>query len=111
METEKPSTDRFDDTWPASTDDESTDRQLLSLPPSDIKADQGPCLYLGPRGQRCNRRALKDGYCAIHQPGAISLPKAALSKKTLAAIAAIAGGLWPLIADLVREIMRWIHSH
>ena len=111
METENPSTDRFEDTWPAPADDESADRQTLSLPAPGTNADQGPCLYLGPRGQRCNRRALRDGYCAIHQPGAISLPKAALSKKTLAAIAAIAGVLWPIIADLVREIMRWIHSH
>ncbi len=111
METENLSTDRFDDTWPAPTNDESRDHQALSLPQSDSNADQGPCLYLGPRGQRCGRRAVTGGFCAIHQPGAISLPKVGVSKKTLAAIAAIAGGLWPLIADLMREIMRWIHSH
>jgi hypothetical protein len=27
-------------------------------------ADQGPCLYLGPRGQRCGRRATAGGFCA-----------------------------------------------
>jgi hypothetical protein len=29
----------------------------------------------------------------------------------LAAIAAAAGILWPYIADLVREIVHWMHSH
>ncbi|HXA76287.1 MAG TPA: hypothetical protein VNV41_04070 [Candidatus Acidoferrales bacterium] len=111
METENPSTDRSEDTWPASADAGSTDGRALYLPTSDSNPDQGPCLFLGPRGQRCDRRALAGGYCAIHRPGAISLPKVALSKKSLAAIAAIAGVLWPIIADLVREILRWIHSH
>src|ERR1700734_2250543 len=30
----------------------------------------GPCLYLGPQGQRCDRAATEGGFCAKHQPGA-----------------------------------------
>jgi len=78
-------------------------------------ADQGPCLYFGPRGQRCNRRALIGGFCAIHQPGgsfsgvpgATSKP----SKKFIASVLAIVAVIWPYLADIVREVIRWIHAH
>jgi hypothetical protein len=29
----------------------------------------------------------------------------------LAAVAAIIGILWPYVDDVVREIIRWMHSH
>jgi len=101
----------FDDTWTESGGDEMTAPKLLSLPSRDNNVDQGPCLYLGPGGQRCDRRAIEGGYCAKHRPGAISLPKPSFSKKTLAAIIGLAGIFWPYLADLVREFVRWMHSH
>ncbi len=111
MEAENSPRGTFDDTWAAPGDEQATDRLTLSPSPVDSGADEGPCLYLGPSGQRCDRRALAGGYCANHRPGAIGLPKIALSKRTIAAILAAAGILWPYIVDLVREIIRWVHSH
>jgi hypothetical protein len=73
-----------------------------------VKADLGPCLYLGPAGQRCGERAFEGGFCAKHQPGA-TLPMVAGSK-VVAASVGIIGLLWPYLADLVREIIRLIHS-
>ncbi len=70
----------------------------------------GPCLYLGPSGQRCDKPALEEGFCAVHSPGSA----AAVTpnrKRVLAAVAAIAGILWPYVNDVVREIIRWMHSH
>ena len=72
------------------------------------KADLGPCLYLGPAGQRCGERAFEGGFCAKHQPGAT--PPIVASTKVVAASAGIIGLLWPYLADLVREIIRLIHS-
>jgi hypothetical protein len=109
MEAENPAKGTFDETWAGSDADETTELHTLSSAPDD--ADQGPCLYLGPNGQRCDRRALEGGFCASHRPGAISLPKAAVSKRKLAAILGALGILWPFLADLVREIMRFIRSH
>jgi len=68
--------------------------------------DQGPCLYLGPSGQRCDRRAAAASFCTRHQPGAsqtLSLPQ--LSRRSAAVIGLLAV-LWPVLADLIREIMR-----
>ena len=111
MEPDGPARDTFQDTWTADRGEEAPPQLRLSSPPRATDADQGPCLYLGPSGQRCDRRALEGGYCASHRPGAISLPNVALSKKTLAAIIGIATVLWPIISDIVREIVRWTHSH
>jgi len=75
-------------------------------------ADQGPCLYLGPHGQRCSRRATHAGFCAIHQPDGITsagIPRP--SKKLIASLLAIAAVVWPYLADIVREVIRWIHAH
>ena len=76
--------------------------------------DQGPCLYFGPQGQRCSRRALRDCFCANHLPGAAPIAGGQShtpSKKLVAALLAISGLLWPLLADIVREVLRWLHSH
>jgi len=75
-------------------------------------ADQGPCLYLGSHGQRCSRRATHAGFCAIHQPDGITsagIPRP--SKKLIASLLAIAAVVWPYLADIVREVIRWIHAH
>lgn len=74
-------------------------------------ADQGPCLYLGPRGQRCGRRATRGGFCAVHQPGASVGGIAKPSKKLAASVLAIIAVIWPYLADIVREVIRWIHAH
>ncbi len=111
MAAEKPSRDTFENTWATPSGDEGASQQTLSLPSSESNADQGPCLYLGPSGQRCSRRALAGGYCANHRPGGLSLPKVALTKRTLAAIAAASWFLWPYLGEVLREIVRWIHSH
>src|SRR5579863_3545842 len=58
-------------------------------------ADQGPCLYLGPSGQRCDRRAVEGGFCAIHGPGGGIAQRAANPAKVLAAVAAIVALIWP----------------
>jgi hypothetical protein len=95
--------------------------------------DQGPCLYFGPRGQRCSRPALANGFCARHMPAQLGQPgelgksakggsasyarpgAAALGSRPLGRIIAIGiaifAALWPVVADLLREIFRWIHAH
>ena len=87
-------------------------------------ADQGPCLYFGPSGERCDRRALRDGYCAAHlpeQPSQLS-PTAdstgptaekpyQRTVKVISVLAALLGFLAPLLENIIREILRWLHSH
>lgn len=73
-------------------------------------SDQGLCLYLGPAGQRCHRRAVKGGFCALHLPGAAAI-KGKLGKpsKIIAAIAGLLGVLWPYIYDFLHELFRLFH--
>jgi hypothetical protein len=71
--------------------------------------DSGPCLYLGPAGQRCDRRAVEGGFCAVHRPGGIT-SKVGNPGRILAAVAAIVALLWPYLDELVHEIIRWRHS-
>src|ERR1700683_2763313 len=59
-------------------------REISSAP----RGDQGPCLYLGPGGQRCDRCATRDGFCSKHLPGAIGEKIATPSKKVIAALLA-----------------------
>ena len=79
-------------------------------PPQAISGagDLGPCLYLGSSGQRCNRRAVEGGFCARHQPGAdrlqgLSIPQ--ITRRGVALIGLLAV-LWPVLADIVRELIR-----
>jgi hypothetical protein len=76
------------------------------------QTDLGPCLYFGPAGQRCDRRATAGGFCARHQPkgaGAlgetrsVSIPQ--ISKRALGA-AGILAVVWPILYDLIRELLR-----
>ena len=83
---------------------------FFESPPQTLSAtgDQGPCLYLGPSGQRCNRRAVEGGFCARHQPGAdrlqgLSIPQ--ITRRSVALIGLLAV-LWPVLADIVRELIR-----
>lgn len=70
----------------------------------------GPCLYLGPRGQRCSEPALEGGFCGKHRPGAEKVARRALPRVVGAGIGILAA-MWPVLADLLREVIRWIHSH
>jgi hypothetical protein len=88
--------------------------------------DQGPCLYFGPQGQRCSRPAIANGFCARHMPAQLGQSAklgtatyarpgaAALRSRPLARIIAVGiaifAALWPVVADLLREIIRWIHA-
>jgi len=101
-------------------DNYGRDFGIPTTPPVGILAkgaDQGPCLYFGPRGQRCDRRATNAGFCAIHQPNAVAAAGTAASgiskpsKKFIASLLAIAAVVWPYLADIVREVIRWIHAH
>lgn len=111
--------------------------------------DQGPCLYFGPQGQRCDRPAIANGFCARHLPeqlnqsarfgptstvqagvaspsskpyagvpspgfkhhGGLPSPGSKPFARIIAVGIAIFAALWPVIADLLREIVRWIHAH
>src|SRR5277367_6091735 len=77
------------------------------------RSDQGPCLYLGPRGQRCGNPAVSGGFCARHQPselGGAQVASRGVSRVVAAGIGILAA-MWPILADLLREALRWIHSH
>lgn len=69
-------------------------------------ADYGPCLYLGPSGQRCSRRALEGGFCALHQPGARRPASGTPNTKRIAAIIGALVALLPWLVDLIRELIR-----
>jgi len=73
--------------------------------------DHAPCLYFGPNGQRCSKRALATGFCASHRPGPGKAKAGSVRPaRLLTAAAAIIGILWPYLDFLVREIIRWAHS-
>jgi hypothetical protein len=74
------------------------------------EAGLGSCLYLGPRGQRCSNRASASGFCPRHQPDGIfsGTPSGTplLSPRRVGAILTILALLWPLLADIVRALIR-----
>lgn len=81
--------------------------------PLRAKADEGPCLYLGPAGQRCDRRATKACFCATHQPKASNLLASrsifstfTLTPKKVAAFFIALAMLWPEIAKAISALMR-----
>ncbi|MFZ3330658.1 MAG: hypothetical protein WA197_08510 [Candidatus Acidiferrales bacterium] len=80
---------------------------------SPQRSDQGPCLYLGPKGQRCRNPAVSGGFCLRHQPGELGGPKVAARgvSRVVAAGIGILAAMWPVIADVLRELLRWIHAH
>jgi hypothetical protein len=80
---------------------------------SQQRPDQGPCLYLGPRGQRCGNPAVSRGFCPRHEPSELGGAKVASRgvSRVVAAGIGILAAMWPILADLLREVLRWIHSH
>lgn len=77
--------------------------------------DYGPCLFFGSAGQRCSGRAAASGFCRRHQPAARSFGEASesspakpvLSGRRVGVIFTILALLWPLLADIIRELLRW----
>lgn len=64
-----------------------------------------PCLYLGPRGERCARPALAGGFCNEHDPEGARRAWVKPVKRGGAILVALSA-LWPLLVDLVRAIGR-----
>lgn len=82
-----------------------TASQPLKLPPKSTV--QSPCLYIGPAGERCGRIAGLSGFCPKHQLAAPSESTSnAVTVKRAAAILGVLAALWPVIADLIRELIR-----
>jgi hypothetical protein len=69
--------------------------------------DYGPCLYLGPAGQRCSRRANEGGFCELHRLGAKPVAGVATNPRRAIAILAALAALLPWLTDLVRELLRF----
>jgi hypothetical protein len=79
-------------------------------PPSvSARADRGPCLYLGPSGQRCTRRATQGGFCSRHHPSALVIRAPLLSPKKIAAFMIALTMLWPEIVKIASAIIRLFH--
>jgi len=87
----------FAATFPASAPDVAPGRE-----------EHGPCLYFGPRGQRCDRRALPNGYCSTHQAGAREQFLRTQVPRRIVAFLGLLAVVWPLLADLIREILRFL---
>lgn len=85
-------------------------QSLAATPQAAQSPAHGPCLYLGPQGERCSRPALAGGYCARHHSDpAFRLPGRNYSRVLTATIALILI-VWPYVSDLVRELLRWLAS-
>jgi hypothetical protein len=68
-----------------------------------------PCLYLGAAGQRCDRAATQGGFCPRHQRGETGLGAPLVPSRLVAVLLVILALLWPVLADVVRELIRLIH--
>ncbi len=83
--------------------------EVVSEVASAPSQEYGPCLYLGPKGQRCNRPATEGGYCGVHREGGIA--RAVRDpRRILAAAITLIVILWPYLHDALVEILRWINS-
>jgi hypothetical protein len=69
----------------------------------------GPCLYLGPAGQRCYRRSIDGMYCVGHPLGEIAR-RIANPRRVVAATVTIVALLWPYLDELLHELIRWKQS-
>jgi hypothetical protein len=69
---------------------------------------RGPCLYLGPTGQRCAKPAVEGGYCPKHHGDPDLRSDSRNYTRVLVATVALAIIIWPYVADLVRDLIRWL---
>jgi hypothetical protein len=77
-----------------------------SVPNRASSGDLGPCLYFGPAGQRCDRRATRDGFCQRHQPGIPTISAPFLTPKKLAAFLIALAMLWPELTRFLSALAR-----
>jgi hypothetical protein len=79
------------------------------MAPREGASVYGPCLYLGPAGERCARAALQGGYCARHHidPEMRSDDRRNYTRVIVASIALVIV-IWPYISDLLRDLVRWL---
>ncbi len=70
----------------------------------------GSCLHLGQQGQRCSRPALAGGYCARHHSDPELRMPGRNYTRVLVATVALAVIVWPYIAEVVRDLIRWLAS-
>ncbi len=68
----------------------------------------GTCLHIAQNGSRCTRPALFGGFCERHDPQATPRPMMPVVRMA-AAVALLMVFLWPLLADFLREVGRWMH--
>jgi hypothetical protein len=68
----------------------------------------GPCLYLGPRGERCSHPAVEGGYCTKHSGAPAAGSPVRSYTRVLAATLALIVVIWPYVSDLVRDLFRWL---
>jgi hypothetical protein len=71
-----------------------------------LTGDLGPCLYLGPAGQRCDRGATRAGFCQRHQPGASVTSAQFFTPKKLAAFLIALAMLWPELTRFLSALAR-----
>ena len=71
-----------------------------------LLGDLGPCLYFGPAGQRCDRRASRDGFCQRHQPAASVISTPFFTPKKLAAFLIALAMLWPELTRFLSALAR-----
>jgi hypothetical protein len=74
---------------------------------SGIATLAGTCLYIADNGKRCTRAALVSGFCSRHDPETKANSRVPVFRLA-AAVLMLFVFLWPLIADLLREIRRWV---
>ena len=67
----------------------------------------GICLHLGAGGERCFRPAAAGGFCERHDPEGSSKPAFSMVR-IAAALLLLWALLWPLIADVIRELRGWL---
>jgi hypothetical protein len=89
--------------WPPA--EPTADRGEYACRGSGISG-QGPCLYLGPGGERCHRSARASGFCVAHE----SRNRTTNPVRVWAAVAAIVALLWPYLGMVVREVIGWARS-
>lgn len=99
------------------------------------RREHGVCLYFGPMGERCERAAMEGGFCARHRASApkarlahrMAAARAEIGQeeaanegevgpdpsagplgaaKKIAAILLAGAALWPVLADLLKELLR-----
>src|ERR1700741_929050 len=75
-------------------------------PNRGLPTDLGPCLYLGPSGQRCDRRATKGGFFRRHQPRTSTIAAPFFTPKKFAAFLIALAMLWPELTRFVSALAR-----